>query len=452
MFCFPRSVVGSASDECRSGMKPVSSLSGLMVFPTTTLGRRFLSFLLAGCWLTAESVSVVVDNKAQFSSEGLETASLEQLAHAKLQPGVVHRVQEAQGLSPVNNEFSRFSKDVRFHEEPRRFALLIPGTLRRFNSNADTHVVAPLIGENWEVDVFLSLFDGPSRGWTSVSDNFQQDPQFDGLNRSGIQSAIERRFSMPGSRLVVDKIFDDHHETSEDIAFVKGNKFWPDSHGPGQGRFARRNFILLLKELENLWYRALLQEDLLGPYSYVMILRDDAFWFQDFNLNRLLGLGGVERTLASSTNKGHLYSMMCKNIPDPLGIIDYVFLLDRSAAETFGKCYSRLVHPAHFGHEWLAKYEHNEVGQNSEHFYFILAKFAEIQVIDVPTSLLPMQRTAWLDGRMCLHKYCDSDVKSKDVQQRKPDMPLCSGDVGKYGADTTITVLTAIMPIWMSMM
>eukprot|EP00438_Fugacium_kawagutii_P033497 Skav232532 [mRNA] locus=scaffold319:65619:67703:+ [translate_table: standard] len=322
--------------------------------------------------------------------------------------------------------FGKSSKDARFHKKPRvaRFALLIAGTLRRFNSNADTHVVAPLIGENWEVDVFLSLFDGPSRGWTSVSDNFQQDPQFDGLNRSGIQSAIERRFSMPGSRLVVNKVFDDHHQAPEDVAFVKRNVLWPERR-PGHGRFARSNFILLLKELESLWYQALLQEHLLGAYSYVMILRDDAFWFQDFNLNRLLDLGGVERTAASSTNKGHLYSMLCKNIPDPIAIIDYVFLLDRSAAETFGKCYSRLAHPAHFGKEWLAKYEHNKVGDGSEHFYFTLANFTEIQVIDVPTSLLPMQRTARLDGRMCLHKYCDSDVKSKDVQQRKPDMPLC---------------------------
>eukprot|EP00438_Fugacium_kawagutii_P019748 Skav227354 [mRNA] locus=scaffold1665:130689:131807:+ [translate_table: standard] len=318
-------------------------------------------------------------------------------------------------------------KDVQLHQEPHvpRFAILIAGTLRRFNSNADVHLVAPLTRANWTVDVFLSLFDGPSKGWRKISEAFVQDPQFEGLNRSGIQHLLERRFSMPGSRLVVNKIFDEYHEAPEDMAFVDRNQFWRNKHGHGDGRTARSNFILLLKELESLWYLALSQEHLYGSYSYVMILRDDAFWFLDFSLSRLLDLGGVQRT--GSTNKGHLYTIMCETlaVPDPLGITDHVFLLDRPAAETFCKAYSRLAHPEHFGKEWLSKYENDQAGDMSEHFYLILANFSGIQVIDVPAFLMPMQRVARLDGRMCLHKYCDSHLKSKRVPWLNPDMPLC---------------------------
>eukprot|EP00438_Fugacium_kawagutii_P023980 Skav204025 [mRNA] locus=scaffold229:194736:195863:+ [translate_table: standard] len=325
------------------------------------------------------------------------------------------------------NPVDKVSKDVQLHQEPPapRLALFIAGTLRRFNSNADTHLVAPLTRANWTVDVFLSLFDGPSKGWRKTTNAFQQDPQFEGLNRSGIQNLLERRFSIPGSRLVVNKIFDEYHESSEDMAFVRRNQFWRNKRGAGDGRIARSNFILLLKELESLWYLALSQEYLRGPYSYVMILRDDAYWFQPFNLSQLLDNGGVERTRG---NKGHLYSLMCEtlDVQDPLGIIDYVFLLDRPAAETFGRSYSRLAHPAHFGKEWDTMYEDDEVGDMSERFYLILANFTEIHVTDVPAYLMPMQRVGRMDGKgLCLHKYCDSHLKSKSIPWLNPDLPLC---------------------------
>eukprot|EP00438_Fugacium_kawagutii_P031745 Skav206880 [mRNA] locus=scaffold5240:11255:12313:+ [translate_table: standard] len=312
-------------------------------------------------------------------------------------------------------------------EPVHRIAILIAGTLRRFNSNADVHLVAPLTRANWTVDVFLSLFDGPSKGWRNISNAFEQDPQFDGLNRSGIQSLLERRFTQPGSRLAVNRIFDEYYEASQDMAFVNRNQFWRNKRGAGDGETARSNFIMLLKELESLWYLALLEEHDHGPYSYVMILRDDAFWFQDFNISRLLDFGGVQKAIAGSTNKGHLYSQMCETleVPDPLGITDHVFLLDRPAAETFGKAYSRLAHPAHFGREWFTKYEKDEAGDMSEHFYRILAEFTETQVTEVPAVLMPMQRVARFHGAMCLHKYCDSHLVNQSVPWLNPDMPLC---------------------------
>eukprot|EP00438_Fugacium_kawagutii_P029881 Skav202003 [mRNA] locus=scaffold269:579329:580414:+ [translate_table: standard] len=328
-------------------------------------------------------------------------------------------------------------------QEPvQRIAILIAGTLRRFNSNADVHLVAPLARANWTVDVFLSLFDGPSKGWRKISNAFQKDPVFKGLNRSDVKRILEWRFSLLGSRLVVNKIFDEYYEASEDIAFVNRNRFWRNKHGAGDGETARLNFIMLLKELEGLWYRALLEEIRYGPYSYVMILRDDAYWFQDFNMSRLLDLRGTEKTEAGPTNKGHVYSQMCETleVPDPLGLTDHVFLLDRPAAEIFGKAYSRLAHPAHFGREWFSKYERDEAGDMSEHFYLILAEFTQTQVIEVPAVLMPMQRVARFHGAMCLHKYCDSHLPNQSIPWLNPDMPLCKSAQKKYILLITICI------------
>eukprot|EP00438_Fugacium_kawagutii_P017545 Skav228533 [mRNA] locus=scaffold1887:67132:68289:+ [translate_table: standard] len=331
-----------------------------------------------------------------------------------------------------------------------RVAILIAGTLRRFSLNADTKLVAPLTRANFKVDVFLSLFDGASQGWKKASDNFQPDPQLEGLNRSGIQSLLERRFSMPGSRVAGIKLFDQYNTEPQDVTFVDTKHWWEVKLGPQKvrGPIARSNFILLWKELEGLWNLSLSEENLHGQYAYVMILRDDAFWLQDFNLTRLLDASGVHTKASGSGDNGRLYCMLCErslgirdwkslgrvvNEEQP-GINDYVFLLDRQAAATFGQCYSRIAQPALFGSAWLANFEKHMVNDGkrerlidrSELFYLFLAKFAEIDVIQVPASLMPMQRVARLDGQMCLHKYCDSHLANISWLQPEKDMNLCT--------------------------
>ena len=314
------------------------------------------------------------------------------------------------------------------HQGPEecRFALLIAGTLRRVNLNADRHLLQPLIQANCKVDVFFSLFAGTNEGWRKASDAFEQDPDFEGLNRSGIEHLIKRRFSMHGSRVVSSRIFEEHDKEPQDIAFIDRNTFWTDKKG-GRGETARTNFLMMWKELEQLWYLAQSQEHQHGPYSFVMILRDDNYWFQDFNLTKLLDIGGELREVGNGN--GHLYSMLCgldtKQGGDTSGLIDYVFLMDRAAAEVLCKAYSRLVWPALFGQEWFRKYENNNLGGSSEHFYLNLVQHSGIQVIEVPLYLMPMQRVGRLKGKMCLHKYCDAKIVSKNIPLFHPDMPLC---------------------------
>ena len=122
-------------------------------------------------------------------------------------------------------------------------------------------------------------------------------------------------------------------------------------------------------------------------------------------------------------------AMLCdpdkKRGGDTSGLIDYIFLMDRAAAEVLCKSYSRLVWPALFGKEWFTKYQNNNAGDGSEHFYLSLAEHCGIQVIEVPLYFIPMQRVGRLHGKLCLHKYCDAKIASKNIPYFHPDMPLC---------------------------
>eukprot|EP00438_Fugacium_kawagutii_P022214 Skav203947 [mRNA] locus=scaffold391:189933:197689:- [translate_table: standard] len=310
-----------------------------------------------------------------------------------------------------------------------RVAVLIAGTLRRFNLKESRKLVAALT-RDFEVDIFLSLFDAPSEGWRTLSSRFQQDPQFEGLSRSGVQSVIENKLSMPGSMVGGIKVFDQYNTEQQDVEFIDTTRWWDltELH-KGQGRIARSNLILMLKELESLWDIAQSRERLRSNYSYVMILRDDGFWFRNLDLSQLLRVGGVQKMGSGSGQGGHMYSVLCETGQVHLrkgGINDWIFVLDRAAAETFGKCYSRLAHPATFGNTWLKSgYADFTNVWNSETFYLFLAKFADIKVIEVPTFLLPMQRAALLDGKFCLYKICDSHSENVPWLEPERDMHMC---------------------------
>ena len=86
------------------------------------------------------------------------------------------------------------------------------------------------------------------------------------------------------------------------------------------------------KHLAILWQKAKEQEQMYGKYSHVIILRDDAYWFRDFNLTQMLELRGIER-LPGRPGEGQLYSVLCDKHHisggDRHGLMDYFFLVDR---------------------------------------------------------------------------------------------------------------------------
>ena len=96
------------------------------------------------------------------------------------------------------------------------------------NLNADRHLLQPLIRANCKVDVFLSLFAGANKGHRKGSDAFEPHPDFEGLNRSGIEHWMKRRSSIHGSRVVSSKIFEEHKKEVQDTAFIDRNTLRTD--------------------------------------------------------------------------------------------------------------------------------------------------------------------------------------------------------------------------------
>ena len=266
--------------------------------------------------------------------------------------------------------------------------------------------------QGWKVDYFASVFTGTTKMWsygTGVS--FEEDPLFAKIAQYPIDSAsvskvISSTLESAGARIPFIKVFDRHDTAGQDESFIHpthGKVMWG---ALGKGHIARNNFILLVKELEALWDVAEKEEKInKQQYSYVMILRDDAWWVKDFDLDLMLQKGGVRRTTGHQ-NKGHLYSLLCKRIVTK-GIIDYAFVLDRTAAEIVGRSYSRIVRPADFGTTWLQLLNSGRC-KNSENFFIQLANFTGLEVFEVPITLIPMQRAGRMNNSICLHKFCDS--------------------------------------------
>ena len=235
----------------------------------------------------------------------------------------------------------------------QRVAILTAGTVTRFHLNTSAeHLAAPLVQSGWEVDYFLSLFLGLSMGFHAVAEGFEADWEFQQVNETQIlESIISQRLSSRGARVIFNHVFREQDVDLAEKSFIDSEKFWPLQ----RGKIARNNFILMWKNLAILWQKAKEHEHVYGRYSHVIILRDDAYWFCDFNLTQMLELGGIER-LPGRPGAGQLYSVLCdrKHLRggDPRGLFDYFFLVDRVAADIFCTTYERIIQPGRFGDDW----------------------------------------------------------------------------------------------------
>jgi len=284
-------------------------------------------------------------------------------------------------------------------DTPGSIAILMAGTLNRFHLESTAkHLVAPLHAAGWNVDYFASVFVGNANVFDAEMQHvsFEKDPifaKFEHLNQTNlsfITSVISSTLARSGAKVPYARAFDRHDTATEDLSFIDKSMMW---WRVKYGRTARENFIRMLKELEMMWHAAQKEErKQRQQYSYVLIVRDDVWWLKDFDLDLLVRTGGVQK--AVGRNAGHVYSAPCKNRPTK-GLVDHVFLFDRSAAEIMGSSYSRIVRPGDFGRAWLEHLE-AEKPKNSENFYMQLANFSGFEINEVPGALLPMQRTGIL--------------------------------------------------------
>ncbi|KAG7354204.1 hypothetical protein IV203_003560 [Nitzschia inconspicua] len=178
-----------------------------------------------------------------------------------------------------------------------------------------------------------------------------------------------------------------------------------------------RNMIRLFLLLESLWHDVETAERIRGSrYDYILLVRDDTLWLDDFHIDRLL----VHRPTPATHHQKQppdAYILSCDaRTPTmlPPEINDHGMLIRRDRAEVVGKYVTTLVQTdlqkCHRSvTQWLGK----ERGCNSEMILKHILKEHNIQVQLVPQSLLPFERAVVVEyksGRneYCFHKFCQS--------------------------------------------
>ena len=311
------------------------------------------------------------------------------------------------------------------------------GSVARYHLDSTAeHLIAPLHKAGWNVDYFYSLYDGSigdNATWQPRAAKFEPDPTLSDVQRQDLDATITQKIKHFGADVECSKVFNHYDTSPDDLSFINETdsvaQLW---HGLERGSIARRNFVHMHKEINMLWQQVETREKDLGAgfqYSYVMFVRDDAYWLRDFDLDLMLNTIGGRRH--SAAGRGHVYSLDCE--PRSMkwdihpGLVDYVFLADRTAAQIFGNVYKYLVRPSDIGTSWV---EHliRTKPFNGELFYRQLVNFTGTEVIEVAAGLMPMQRVGRRNGRLCRHKTCDSQLTVEGklvVPYLHPDLPIC---------------------------
>lgn len=294
------------------------------------------------------------------------------------------------------------------------------GTLARYQLGSTTeHLIAPLHKAGWKVDYFYSLYDGKlgaNNTWRGWAENFEPDPLLSHVQRQDLDATISQRLKMFGADVGKSKVYNHTDPSLDDLSFIHGNNYglWNWS---ARGAIARRNFVLMHKEINILWRQVETREKKIGAgfqYSYVMFLRDDAYWLKDFDLDLMLQIG-------NRTGRGQIFTMGgCNRASAKFdvrrGLVDFIFLVDRTAANIFGNIYKYIARPGDMGKSWLQHLNRTNFS-DSEIFYRQLATFTGTEIIKVPVGLIPLQRVGRLHGHLCRYVACSPYLHT--------DLPNC---------------------------
>jgi len=181
---------------------------------------------------------------------------------------------------------------------------------------------------------------------------------------------------------------------------------------------ANRNLFKLYLGLQKLWEKHLVaSETYIGVhYDYVMVLREDVMWLDDFNLQNLI----------DTNPSADAYILSC-DIRDPPLINskeynDYGLVIKRDKATIIGRYFDQLLKVDLNGcHKSVQGMIPAHTGCNSGMLFHWIMKQNNVTVQQVPQSLFPIERTVNLmvngTERVCIHRYC----QSKEAPLRIPN-------------------------------
>ncbi|KAG7349222.1 hypothetical protein IV203_011819 [Nitzschia inconspicua] len=191
---------------------------------------------------------------------------------------------------------------------------------------------------------------------------------------------------------------------------------------------SNRNMFKLYLGLQKLWEKHLMtSEQYMGvKYDYVMILREDAMWLSDFNLQNLI---------ASNPNADAYVPSCDTGSPQlaPMAFCDHGIVMRREKAAVVGRYFQQLLEmDLNKCHESVAGIALNNTGCNSEMVFRWILEQNNVTVQTVPQSLLPFERSMVINlkqGRTetCIHKFCQSRIDPLKVPSNLricKDVPL----------------------------
>jgi hypothetical protein len=184
-----------------------------------------------------------------------------------------------------------------------------------------------------------------------------------------------------------------------------------------------RNMLKHFSGLQYIWDTALLPlEYSVGKqYDYVMIVKDDTLWLNDFVMDKLLAVNP----------SADAYVLSCNARSPPLmpqEICDHGIVIKRPKAAVIGRYLSSLLAADLEGcHESVRDILKGDRGCNSEMIMKWIFQHNNITVQKVPQSLYPFERAVAVrkdDGTVqhCFHKFCQS---KEEPLQIPDDIRMC---------------------------
>ena len=304
-------------------------------------------------------------------------------------------------------------------------AVVVTGTTGRFLLNSTIeHVLRPLaqIGLH-DVDYYALLTETQGRAYRQdleYMNHIVGDPLFHGKNISKvtIDAIVESGASVGAFIILPVAVAMDSEELAQKRkdATMKYPEENADLRFPTldlRTKVQQRsvagnlNMLKLFNNQEYLWDTELVAAEASRgkKYDYVMILRDDTHWLQDFDLSKLV----------ETNPDADAYIQSCDfRTPRmlPQEINDHRIVMKREKAEVIGRYLSSLLSA-----DLDACHRNSNLGPqrgcNSEMALKWILQENNVTVQLVPQSLLPSQRSMVVsqnDGTMqyCLHKFCQS--------------------------------------------
>ena len=339
-------------------------------------------------------------------------------------------------------------------EERPTIALLVAGSAKRyvFNGLVD-HFIKPLVKQqNTKVDYYVMLSVKQGLAYRT-SDAYMKHQTFDPMfaeisaeKDSGVVTPylfdkIRNTISMSGAN--VGGIHIQPQPMKLDPSSLRKKQLEAKKNRPKEDSYyrfptldlrpefrrktavANRNLFKLYLGLQKLWEKHLLaSEHYVGvSYDYVMVLREDVLWLDDFNLEKLI----------ASNPSADAYVLSC-DLRDPPIISkeynDYGLVIKRDKAAIIGQYFNQLLKTDLDGcHESVKGMAVNNTGCNSGMLLYWIMKQKNVTVQRVPQSLFPIERALNLNlnktTEVCIHKYCQSVVSPLQI----PDNLKACSDV-----------------------